>query len=70
MPIICLTGRMAFRHTAYMKRTTIWLTDSQVKALAKVSNDTGMKQAEIVRRCIDAGLQGKRLDWRGRKRRS
>jgi hypothetical protein len=42
-----------------MKRTTIWLTDAQVKALAKVSKKTGMKQAELIRRFIDAGLKGK-----------
>jgi len=42
-----------------MKRTTIWLTDAQVKALAKVSKKTGMKQAELIRRFIDVGLKGK-----------
>jgi predicted DNA-binding protein len=40
-----------------MKRTTIWLTDSQVTALAKLSKKTGMKQAELIRRFIDAGLK-------------
>ena len=35
-----------------MKRTTIWLTDSQVKALAKISKKTGMKQAEMIRRLL------------------
>jgi hypothetical protein len=39
-----------------MKRTTIWLTDSQVALLAKISKKTGMKQAELIRRFIDAGL--------------
>jgi hypothetical protein len=38
-----------------MRRTTIWLTDSQVVALTKISNKTGMKQAELIRRFIDAG---------------
>jgi len=42
-----------------MKRTTIWLTASQVRALAKLSKNTGMKQAELIRRFIDAGLKGK-----------
>ena len=50
---------MALRHTAGMKRTTIWLTDSQVAKLAKMSKKTGMKQAELIRRFIDAGLKGK-----------
>jgi len=40
-----------------MKRTTIWLTNAQVKALAKISKDTGMKQAELIRRCLDDGLR-------------
>jgi hypothetical protein len=40
-----------------MKRTTIWLTDSQVKALAKISKKTGMKQAEMIRRFIDRGIE-------------
>jgi hypothetical protein len=42
-----------------MKRTTIWLTDSQVAALAKLSKKTGMKQAELIRRFVDAGLKEK-----------
>jgi hypothetical protein len=40
-----------------MKRTTIWLTDSQVKALAKISKKTGTKQAELIRRFIDRGIE-------------
>jgi predicted DNA-binding protein len=39
-----------------MRRTSVWLTDSQVKALAKLSKKTGMKQAELVRRFIDDGI--------------
>lgn len=50
---------MAFRHTALVKRTTIWLTDAQVKALAKVSKGMGMKQAELIRRCIDEALKAR-----------
>jgi len=42
-----------------MKRTTIWLTDTQVAALAKLGKKTGTKQAELIRRFIDAGLKGK-----------
>jgi predicted DNA-binding protein len=40
-----------------MKRTTVWLTDAQVKALAKISKKTGMKQAELIRRYIDEGIE-------------
>jgi predicted DNA-binding protein len=43
-----------------MKRTTIWLTDSQVKALAKISKRTGTKQAELIRNYINAGLAKER----------
>jgi hypothetical protein len=49
--------RMALWHIVPMKRTTIWLTDSQVKALAKISKKTGMKQAELIRRFIDRGIE-------------
>jgi predicted transcriptional regulator len=40
-----------------MKRTTIWLTDAQVKALEKLSSRTGTKIAEIVRRALDEYLK-------------
>jgi hypothetical protein len=39
-----------------MKRTTIWLSDEQVKLLAKVAKRKGLKQAELIRRFIDEGL--------------
>ena len=42
-----------------MKRTTIWLTESQVKSLAKISKKTGMKQAELIRRFVDDGIAAK-----------
>jgi predicted DNA-binding protein len=40
-----------------MKRTTIWLTPAQVQGLAKVSKKTGLRQAELIRRFVDAGLE-------------
>jgi hypothetical protein len=40
-----------------MKRTTIWLTDAQVKALAKINKKTGIKQAELIRRFVDQGIE-------------
>lgn len=46
---------MAFRYTLAMKRTTIWLTPAQVQA--KVSKKTGLRQAELIRRFVDAGLE-------------
>jgi predicted DNA-binding protein len=47
---------MAAHHTRGMKRTTIWLSEQQVKELAKLSKKTGIKQAELIRRFIDAGI--------------
>ena len=40
-----------------MKRTTVWLTTQQVHKLAKVSERTGIKTAELIRRFIDEGLK-------------
>jgi ribbon-helix-helix protein len=51
-----IDSRMAAYHTRGMKRTTIWLSDQQVKELAKLSKKTGIKQAELIRRFIDAGV--------------
>jgi len=49
---------MAFGHTLInMKRTTIWLTDAQVRKIAKASRRSGLKAAELIRRYIDAGLE-------------
>jgi hypothetical protein len=39
-----------------MKRTTIWLTATQVKGLADLSKRTGLVAAELIRRFIDEGL--------------
>jgi len=40
-----------------MKRTTIVLTNFSSKALARIGKDMKMKQAEMIRRCIDVGLE-------------
>ncbi len=40
-----------------MKRTTVWLTEVQLKKLAKLSKQTGIKVAELIRRFIDEGLE-------------
>ena len=40
-----------------MKRTSIWLSAEQVKKLAKLAAKKGMKQAELIRRFIDEGLE-------------
>ncbi len=41
-----------------MKVARIPLTNAQIKALAKVSKDTGMKQTEVLRRCVEEALKG------------
>jgi Ribbon-helix-helix domain len=40
-----------------MKRTTVWLTEEQVKQLRAVAKRTGMQVAQIIRLYVDAGLQ-------------
>jgi len=40
-----------------MKRTTIWLTDAQIKQLAHVSKKRGLAIAELIRRYVDRGLE-------------
>jgi len=42
-----------------MKRTNIWLTIPQWKALKKLSATTGAPTSELVRRAIDAFLKKK-----------
>jgi hypothetical protein len=39
-----------------MKRTTIFLTDDQIKRLAKVSDRKGINVAQLIRVYINAGL--------------
>lgn len=49
--------RMSARHTTNMRRTTVWLTQPQIKALEKLAKKTGLAQAELIRRFIDQGLK-------------
>jgi len=52
---------MAVRHTLItMKRTTIWLTEGQLKQLARVSKKRGLAIAELIRRYVDRGLERER----------
>lgn len=39
-----------------LKRTTIWLTEPQVKAITRLAKQKGLKAADVTRRLIDAGL--------------
>jgi hypothetical protein len=39
-----------------MKRTTIFLTNQQIKQLAKVSTKKGINSAQLIRIYINAGL--------------
>jgi hypothetical protein len=46
-------------HSLYiwlMKRTTIFLTDDQIKRLAKTSTRKGINTAQLIRIYINAGL--------------
>jgi predicted DNA-binding protein len=40
-----------------MKRTTIWLTEPQLQKLTRLSKETGITVAELIRRFIDQGLK-------------
>jgi hypothetical protein len=39
-----------------MRRTQIYLTDEQCRALSRRASDTGLSQAEVIRRVIDRAL--------------
>jgi len=39
-----------------MKRINVYLTDQEIAALQQLSQDTGLKFAELVRRLIDEGI--------------
>jgi len=41
-----------------MKRVAFHLTEQQIKKLQKVSKETGLKVAELIRRAIDKFLEG------------
>ena len=42
-----------------LKRTNIYLTQEQIKRLTKLSEETGVPQAEMIRRAIDKYLDEK-----------
>jgi hypothetical protein len=43
-----------------MKRTTVFLTDDQIKRLAKVATRKGINVAQLIRVYINAGLDGEK----------
>ncbi len=48
--------RMHLLYIWLMKRTTIFLTDDQIKRLAKTSTRKGINTAQLIRIYINAGL--------------
>jgi hypothetical protein len=44
---------------AYMKRTTVFLTENQLRQLKKYCDVTGLKFSEVLRRAIDEFLKSK-----------
>lgn len=42
-----------------MKRTNVHLSEPQKKALERLSRKTGLTVAELIRRAVDAYLEGK-----------
>ena len=47
---------MHLMYIALMKRTTVFLTDDQIKRLAKASTRKGINTAQLIRIYINAGL--------------
>lgn len=45
-----------------MQRTNIYLEDQQTTALDQLAADQGVSRAEIIRRLIDEGLEGRPRD--------
>ena len=45
----------------HMKRTNIYLTEKQQEALRKLSAETGLSVAELIRRAIDLFLKGEKV---------
>jgi hypothetical protein len=43
-----------------MKRVTVYLTEQQIVALQELSQETGLKFAELMRRLIDEGLAARK----------
>jgi Ribbon-helix-helix protein, copG family len=39
-----------------MKRINVYLTDQEIAALQRLSQETGLKVAELVRRLLDEGI--------------
>jgi hypothetical protein len=48
-----LTKGMSIKHTAAMKRTTLWLTEAQIEKLNQISKKTGLGTSELIRRFVD-----------------
>lgn len=59
LPKIALPGQLHLYTVVYMnlKRTTVFLSEKQVKALETESQKTGARPAEIIRRALDAYLK-------------
>ncbi|MGA8813559.1 MAG: DUF6290 family protein [Candidatus Sulfotelmatobacter sp.] len=51
-----------------MKKTTIWLTDNEMAAVAREAKKTGLTQSEVIRRAIDEQILQKEYDARMVKR--
>lgn len=49
-----------FVYMSYMKRTTIFLTEEQVKKLAKVAARKGLNVAQLIRLYVSEGLRKER----------
>ena len=53
---LVLDKRIHLLYHGFMKRTTVFLTDDQIKRLAKASKRKGINTAQLIRIYINAGL--------------
>jgi hypothetical protein len=47
-------------YSHFMKRTTVFLTDDQIKRLAKMATRKGINMAQLIRIYINAGLDSEK----------
>jgi len=64
-----LTIDTPFGRLAFMKRISVHLTEQQIVTLHRLSHETGLKFAELLRRFIDEGVAREERLQRERDRR-
>lgn len=52
----CLLDMCTSATLLRMKRITLYMTEQQITALQRLSRETGLKFAELMRRMVDEGI--------------